>query len=243
MISYAIKLRRVRLSKKINELHQSNIKYGPLKNFKLSEKIYWGKTDRASMIFGKYEQEVLESITKLPKKYSTFIDLGAADGYYGVGLVFKKFFKKSYCFESSAYGRKVIQKNALINNVIDKVTILGTAKKDFFKIIPHNEINSSVLLVDIEGAEFDLFDKHTLSRFRNSVIYIEIHDWLNKKKSLETLKKNARQFFEITTLTTGSRDLSHFDELEFYSDTDRWLICSEGRVKRMIWLKLTPKKT
>ena len=35
-------------------------------------------------------------------------------------------------------------------------------------------------------------------------------------------------------------DLSEFEELKEWSDTDRWLVCSEGRPKLMTWWRLDP---
>ena len=75
------------------------------------------------MILGLYEQEVLESLTNIPKKYKTFIDLGAADGYYGIGVLVNNLFENSFCFESTERGQNVIRENAKLNGVADKILI------------------------------------------------------------------------------------------------------------------------
>ena len=61
------------------------------------------------------------------------------------------------------------------------------------------------------------------------------------KKKLEILMKEIRLFFKVSTLRTASRDLSRFSELSEYSDSERWLIASEGRPRLMSWLRLDPK--
>ena len=78
--------------------------------------------------------------------------------------------------------------------------------------------------------------------FKQSVIFIELHDWFfpDGKERLDRLKNEVEKYFKITVLTTTSRDLSVFEELQSMSDTDRWLICSEGRPKLMNWWKLDP---
>ena len=53
--------------------------------------------------------------------------------------------------------------------------------------------------------------------------------------------KDIRPFFKVSTLKTSSRDLSRFSELSEYSDSERWLIASEGRPRLMSWLRLDPK--
>ena len=75
----------------------ATVAYGPFKGLKFSSDAWWGR-ERASMILGLYEQEVLESLTNIPKKYKSFIDLGAADGYYGIGVLVNNLFENSICF-------------------------------------------------------------------------------------------------------------------------------------------------
>jgi hypothetical protein len=76
--------RREQLKDEMIKLFDSTVAYGPFKGLKFSLDAWWGR-ERASMILGLYEQEVLESLTNIPKKYKTFIDLGAADGYRSIG--------------------------------------------------------------------------------------------------------------------------------------------------------------
>ena len=113
----------------------------------------------------------------------------------------------------------------------------------FYKDLKNDEIDQSVLLVDIEGAEFNLFDKNLFKKFSKSIIYIELHPWIFKndgQEELHKLENDAREYFTIEKITTTSRDLSKFEELKKWSDTDRWLICSEGRPKLMTWWRLDP---
>jgi len=236
--------RREQLKDEMIKLFDSTVAYGPFKGLKFSSDAWWGR-ERASMILGLYEQEVLESLTNIPKKYKTFIDLGAADGYYGIGVLVNNLFENSFCFESTERGQNVIRENAKLNGVADKLLIYGIAEKDFYKVIPDVQLRNSVLFVDIEGGEFDLLDQDTFKIFKDSIIFIELHDWFfeDANNKLQKLRQDAIEFFDITELTTASRDLSKFPELKDFSDTDRWLICSEGRHKLMAWYRLDPKNS
>lgn len=234
--------RRIFLSNKLNKEFNGIIRYGPFKDFRFVDKSWWGTTDRGSMLLGLYEQEVLKSLQNIPEKYEIFIDLGAADGYYGIGVLINGLFKKSYCYEMSSEGQKTIEKNAKLNNCLDKIEIRGFADKDFYHQLSPYEIDTSVLFVDIEGGEFDLLDKNLLKNFSKSIIFIEIHDWVLKERnrSLDEFENLIKEFFSIKKLTTSARDLSSFNELKDMCDTDRWLICSEGRGKLMSWWRLDP---
>ena len=242
-ISIAIDKKRKFLSRELSERLKHTIKYGPFAGMVLSKDYWWGGSDKGAILLGIYEQEVLNAIMSVPKKYNVFIDLGAANGYYSVGSLISQKFKKSFSFEISLKGRDIIQKNAILNKVQSKVSIFGEATKNFYKEIPKKDLNSAVILIDIEGAEFSLIDKELLCKLAKSIIFIELHNWFFKdgEQKLEKLMSDAKPFFKISTLTTSSRDLSKFPELFDYGDSERWLIASEGRAKLMTWLRLDPK--
>ena len=231
------------LSNKLVEKFNGVIQYGPFKGLKFDLESSWGDGDRASMLLGLYEKEVLISLQNIPDRYKIFINLGAADGYYGIGTLVNGMFEKSYCYEKNVVSQKIIKKNAELNNVASRVLIRGLADKYFYKDFKNDEIDQSILLVDIEGAEFDLFDKNLFKKFSKSIIFIELHPWIFKNyghEELQKLENDAREYFTIEKITTTSRDLSEFEELKKWSDTDRWLICSEGRPKLMTWWRLDP---
>ena len=235
--------RRLELSQELNTLHKSKVAYGPLTGLKLTNDEWWGSTSRASMLLGFYEKEVLDSLGDIPSKYSIFVDVGAADGYYGVGLVVAEFFQNSICYEIAQKGQEAIRKNALLNNVSERVTIRGAVEKEFYKDFSGDELKRSVFFFDIEGVEFDILNRDSLLELKDAIIFIESHALFFKdgKDKEKNLIKLAKEFFEVSIITTCSRDLSGFKELSHYSDTDRWLICSEGRGELMNWLRLDPK--
>jgi hypothetical protein len=236
-------IRRKKISDLIWDFHHHQIAYGPFKGLKLTDNSHWGVADKGTMCLGIYEQEILQDLSKLSGQIDTFIDLGAADGYYGIGVVVGKIFKKSYCFEISEKGRETIDKNAKLKDVSSQIVIKGAADSLFYNDISEEDIKNSVLFVDVEGAEFDIFNDLTFKIFRNSIIYIELHDWFYEDGALKINKliKDSSNTHNILEFKMGSRDLSQFQEISTLSDSDRWLICSEGRSKLMTWLKLTPK--
>jgi hypothetical protein len=232
---------RARIQNLVANFHQHSIAYGPFKGFKFDPVSSWGN-DRGSMILGIYEQEVLESLEQISSRYKNFINIGAADGYYGIGVLVNNIFNKSYCFEISNNGREVIAKNAALNNVSDKVVIKGEARKDFYDEIPSEDLKNSVLLVDIEGGEFDILDKKAFETLSDSVIFIELHHqfFRDGRNKLNKLISDATGTHLINMLTMSNRNLSKFNELHSLNDTDRWMLCDEGRPCLMWWLRLDP---
>ncbi len=239
---YAVDKRRRNLSKLIDATYNSTVAYGPFAGLRLGPLSWWGVTDRGSMLLGIYEQELLRSIHTLAGRHDFLIDLGAADGYYAIGCQLADIVKHTICFELSDVGREAIARNAEINGVHNNIEIRGTAGKNFFLDIPEHAKSSSLVLVDIEGAEFDVFDANAFNEFRNSTIFIEIHEWFfsDGVQRLEKMVEDSRKTHVYSEITTSGRDLSSFPELALFSDTDRWLICSEGRSRLMRWLRFDP---
>lgn len=240
-----IRKRKLRISNEINNLYSGTVAYGPFKGLKLSSDNWWCGIDRAAMLFGIYEQEILETLHSLPLSHSIFINLGAADGYYAIGGLINNKFDFCYSYEQTQKGRECILSNAVINKVDEKLKIHGKAEPSFYKVLLKQgvDLSRSVVLSDIEGNEFALFDRETFIAFRGAVILMEIHDvyFDDGAEKLEKLKADASKYFHITKLVTRARDLSIFPESKGSTTTDRWLICSEGRGQPGLWLRLDPK--
>ena len=232
---------RLNISNGISKYHKNTVAYGPFKGLKLVNDTSWSAADRGTMILGLYEQEILNTLISIKPHRKNFINIGAADGYYGIGVLVNQLFEKSYCFELSEKGRKIIKRNATLNNVIERIFIKGEAKNDFFKDIPNEDLNDSVLLVDIEGDEFELINRALFEFLHKTIILIEIHDWIkDSDQKINLLIKESQNTHKLKKITTSDRNLSVYRELKNMNDTDRWILCSEGRPRLMSWFRFDP---
>ena len=62
----------------------------------------------------------------------------------------------------------------------------------------------------------------------------------NGELVLSQLRQRVQNRFKIEVLEVGSRDMSGIPEIAKWSDTDRWIMCGEGRPMPSIWWKVTP---
>lgn len=237
-----VETRRLKLCAEINERFGATVHRGPFKGLKLIDVAWWGKYDRAAMLLGLYEQEVLNSISDVSSEYKTFVNLGAADGYYAVGVLVAGIFEKSICFEMNDDGRKVIKMTAELNGASERISINGLADRDFYQKIPGMPHAKCFVLVDIEGGEFDLFDEGVFETMKHSIFVFEIHDYIaGADEKIEKLKADASDTHIVKIVPITTRDLTAFSELKNYHDNDRWLICSEGRPCLMYWMRMDPR--
>ena len=234
--------RRRYLAKKMYLEFQGEIKYGLFKGVKYE----WWRGINCAKLLGINEKEVLDEIKLISKKLSNpyFIDIGSSDGYYPVGFLKKNIFKYCFSFESGEKERKLIEKNASSNNVIDRISNNGYFHGLLSQKIERKILENSVILMDIAGGEFQIITEEFLQDIKNSFLIIELHDHYFKdgEEKLNTLKNRINKFFVQKEIKTSQRDLSIFRELSDIPDSDRWLMCSEGRRVQGHWLVLYPKR-
>jgi hypothetical protein len=240
---------QVEVSKSVNDIFGGVVAYGPFKGLRLKNENWINDPDRnyrAAILLGLFEQEILETLKSIPSTHKTFINVGAGHGLYSIGVLIHNTFDISHSYEVLEQRQKYIESNARLNKVHDRVRIHGAATRDSFEELRKNhdvDLSKCVILCDIEGGEFDLFDEKTFVTLKGSIIIIELHEFFvaDGEARVRDLKRAASTCFRITELTTGARDLSQFPEIKMMSDTERWLIVSELRPRLMTWLRLDPK--
>jgi hypothetical protein len=203
---------------------------------------------KANKILGLYEAQIQEKIKILQKRYNykTFINLGANSGYYPLGFLKCGLFKMAVAFEKQVNLHKTILKNAKLNNLEKKIEIYGEVDKNFLNLIQHVSLKSCLFLVDIEGDEYNLFDKNLFDKLKKSSIIIEDHSNLETNKTAydfnDFLIDAAKITHNCEVIFSGNRSLDHISEIQNLDDNRKNLLLSEGRPKLMRWLIFTPKR-
>jgi hypothetical protein len=230
------------LSLQIANEFDYTVRYGPFKGLHLSRNMNWSSSDVAPMVLGIYEYPILNYITRLTSKIENFINLGAGDGYYVAGMVKNGYAKQAFAYEISEIGRSVISESIKLNRIDEDVQVRGAANSSFVKDFTQSQLDTALILIDIEGNEFELFEDLDMEALASSQIIIEIHDWLDKSdEKVSMLVTRLLDTHDVRVLTTGPRDLDEIVELRTFSDLDRWILVSENRPKIMKWLCCSPK--
>jgi hypothetical protein len=211
----------------------------------LASDSWWSAGDRGSMMLGMYESEVLEVLHGWKGHADVFIDVGAADGYYAIGCVKSGIVEHAICYEISPSGQQVIARQAETNGVVDRMTILGEAKADFVADLVEAHgvtLSRAILLMDIEGSEFDVLTGSVIRDLADCRMIIELHeDSPGNRLRAEELIESAKEHFTVRVITQGPRNPASFVELHDWTDDDRWILCSESRGYVMRWLVCEPK--
>ena len=204
---------------------------------------WWSKYDLTSQILGTYEENILNYIlSKLDQTNELFVDIGAADGYFVVGFASINLFKNIYVYEISKEARKEIKNNAINNNCLNKLDIRKEANIEEFKEI-ERQYNSGLILIDIEGSEYDLLKDEVLSILRKFHLIIEMHPFLVREglSKSERLLNDARKYFTVDKSYRLNYSPAKFEELSCYTEDEQLLALSEGRSEKTEWILLSPK--
>ena len=140
--------------------------------------------------------------------------------------------------------RYELKKNILLNNLSEKIKIFKTANFDNInEEFNENILKKTLYLVDIEGAEFLLFNKMNHFFFKNSVLVIEDHSFSLKKGSLvKIFYKFLNKNFSTKIIYNAGRNPFEIEKIKEFNDDEKWLMMSENRTRTMKWIICEPKK-
>jgi precorrin-6B methylase 2 len=186
---------------------QISVLTGPFLGMTYYNKIIWGPI--TPKWIGSYEDElhgVIESV--IARKYDTIVDVGAAEGYYAVGLALKCRDSKVISYDIDPIARHRQKQLAGLNSITNL---------EVRKYCTHKELNSLIrgkcfILSDIEGFEVELLDAIKCPGLKNCDLLVEIHSH-GMKEIPEVLEMMIDRFSEthlITQFEVSARDANHY---------------------------------
>lgn len=218
-------------SQKFKKLAGSRILAGPFAGVVL-EKLNWGRRDFVAYSGGIYEKEVLSYLVNTKGHFKTFVDIGAADGYYAVSTLKNNFFEYVHAFEKSSTSRKIIKFNAELNQVSRKLSIHGKFDIGFERYLGVDfDWGSTLILSDIEGAEFELFDADLLTGISGAHIIIELHKRDRGDVEIQQFQELLAEFNAISIIKSHERNVYKFADYNPTSEDLRYLMSSDGRTR------------
>jgi hypothetical protein len=201
--------------------------------------------DRASgsahipKLIGSYEMELHGWIEQLrDKRFGTIIDIGAAEGYYAVGLALIFPNAAVIAYEASADARSMLFEMAAINGIQDRVEIRGICLPSDLRTLPQSEV---LILMDVEGTEIELLDPEN-PMFRSATILFESHQDRNliQAKILDPFSP-THSWTRVSSRPRSQMDIKHLN-----SFTRWWIrkVCSSWTAERdciQDWFLFSPK--
>ena len=202
-------------------------------------------------LLGTYERELAQVIERAcTRQPRLIVDVGAAEGYYAVGLALRCPHTRVVAFEREAAARAALLSMARLNCVQDRVEILGECiPSELERVLraAHDvqDANPRCLVVcDVEGEEDLLLDVATVPSLRKAIILVETHEFAQRGIT-ERLRRRFSSSHQIDCIWQDNRSLEDFP----FRSPGTWLLpnsylewaVSEWRPERMCWLWMEPR--
>jgi len=186
---------------------------------------------------GSYEQETVsvleEAIACGPK---VVIDVGAAEGYYAIGLARRLPGATVYAFDIDPHATRLCRHLAELNGVSERVVTAGACTVDTLQA----RLGPGALVIcDCEGFEDELLDPRRVPALERAQVLVELHDHLRPGVSLRIKERFARTH-RTRMIPSVPRDESAALRLELPSPEDRALAVNEFRPAPQQWAWLVP---
>lgn len=190
-------------------------------------------------LLGIYEQELYPAIENLltQGQYTRTIVIGAAEGYYAVGLALRQPNMQVVAFEADLKLQSDLRSVADLNLVLDRIEIKGFCDPASLSLLP--KAQRTLIICDCEGGEVDLITHDILSHLGPTDLVIECHDMI-VPKCTEIIISNLSQSHSYEVISSSERTLSDIPpsllgSLPQSSEEVEWAI-REHRHYRMNWI-------
>ena len=132
-----------------------------------------------------------------------------------------------------------MQLNDLSEN---QVTIYGKPTYDLLEKTV-NETKKCLVLIDIEGNEYDLLNKKTINLIKNCHIIVELHEFYKtQRQSAKKLLKELAKKFDIEILNSKLVNINNYPIIDtICNDSEKEVVFDEARPNNMRWLALKPR--
>ncbi len=195
---------------------------------------------RFEKVFGAYEHELfpwLEEIAATPKAFAQVVNVGAADGFFTVGLARLLPGVDVLAFEPNEVKTPVLKEMARLNQVEGQISLRGFCRPDDLKAL---EPEGPVLVVmDVDGGERDLLDPEAVHWLGKAAILVETHDAFVPGVTA-LLKKRFAKTHAVVEFTMRGPDYGDIEPLRGLRMFEVDALVGSERPGLQSWLWLKP---
>lgn len=213
---------------------------GPFAGMAYIPRAFYGMVE--AKLLGTYELELHPVINQvIAEAPRTIIDIGAAEGYYAVGLAFRMPASHVVAFEMEARGRQLLAQLAALNGVQDRIRVLGAADVPALRDALGKAAGGVFVICDVEGYEDVLLDPQAVPDLARAAMLVEIHDHLNPGVG-DRIEARFNRTHEVRILHSRPRTLADLPPGLATGDVEAADAVWE-RDQLMRWFHLSPRST
>jgi hypothetical protein len=177
-------------------------------------------------LLGAYERELHAAVERaVAERPKLIVNVGAADGYYAVGLARRCPDAAVHAFEADARERELLARVAAANGVA--IRIEGAAAVGDLRALSGGR---ALAVIDCEGCEATLLDPDRVPLLRTATIVVELHDFAVPGDGVVARFASTH---DVTLIPTGAQPPERSSSLA--------LALSEYRPGPMRWAVMFPR--
>lgn len=219
---------------KIIERYGRRVVAGPFEGLRYVDEAFCsGYTPK---ILGCYEAELQGEIERvLVANYELIIDIGAAEGYYAVGLAYRLPEVHVIAFEDDEHARELCKEMASINGLMQRVEVHGACTPELLqKTLEAYRGKRTLIICDVEGYEIELMNPKTVPDLMRCDFLVELHDCYNPQIT-STLTDCFKSTHHIHLVDAAVRDPSKVPASNFLPPEQRRIAIDDDRGHWMQW--------
>ena len=181
-----------------------------------------GPHSLAPKLLGAYERELHGAVEDaIRSRPETIVNVGAADGYYAVGLARRCPGARVVAYEADAEQRALLAEMAALNGVA--IEIAGVARREDLA-----GLAAALVVMDCEGCERELLGRGETAWLAGAAVIVELHDVYDPGVG-DVIVRRFAATHDVTVIPSGPQPPAT-------------RLLSEQRPGPMCWAVMTPRR-
>jgi hypothetical protein len=226
--------RRLRwLEKQVRIATGGHVVAGPFKGLRYIDRSIGSML--SSKLLGTYEKE-LEGVIEqgIARGHALVVDIGAAEGYYAVGLARRMPNAHIVAFEAQKKQHPILLELAGRNGVKDRITLHGYGTTQLLHDSLELAKGRALVICDVEGFEEDLLDPSAVPALQHADLLVELHEFARPGISPKIRERFATTH-RITEIHARQRTRDDWPPGVELDPSLRLIAMHEGRPEGMSW--------
>jgi hypothetical protein len=224
-------------NRRVRDRFGNAVRAGPFRALRYPD---WGMTavDAFSpKVLGAFERELHEALeAAIARRPSVVVNIGAAEGYYAVGLALRLPDAHILAFEPRDAQAEQLTAIAELNGATVDLRVEHCTPEKLDDVLAPG----ALIVCDCDGCEAELLDPAAVPALAGSELIVEAHDLL-VPGTTDRLVNAFTATHEVARIDAEPRFVDDFPETDFMPLVTRQLAISEFRQAPMWWLIMRPR--
>jgi hypothetical protein len=191
-------------------------------------------------ILGTYEMELTSVVDEIVAcKPDLVVDVGAAEGYYAVGMARRLPAARIVAFDTDRYARYTLGQLARANKLSDRIDVQGECTPQSLEPVLA-AASTPLVICDCEGYEDQLLRPDLAPHLKQAIVLVELHEHQSRNVS-QRIRDRFSATHRIVTVDSQARSAKDCPVATLLTDDELIAGLDEHRGSTMQWYAMFPQ--